>query len=82
MEPYGVHDNPRAASLEHFWPRSLGGSNRLENLSLAHIRCNQARGDAEPTPEHYRVQGLLLLMMGWTPDGGHVEWWKWESVQS
>lgn len=34
----------RAPSLEHVKPRSRGGSNRLENLLLAHEGCNQRRG--------------------------------------
>lgn len=31
-------------SLEHIVPRSQGGTNRLENLLLAHQRCNDRRG--------------------------------------
>lgn len=32
------------ASFEHLIPRSFGGTNRQENLLLAHRKCNAKRG--------------------------------------
>lgn len=31
-------------TLDHVTPRSLGGSDTVENLQLAHHACNQAKG--------------------------------------
>lgn len=36
---------PNAISIEHVYPRSLGGSNQLFNLVLAHADCNNVRGN-------------------------------------
>lgn len=36
--------NPRGMSIEHLQPRSLGGSNALENLRLADTLCNKLAG--------------------------------------
>ncbi|NEQ82130.1 MAG: HNH endonuclease [Moorea sp. SIO2I5] len=30
-------------SVDHLWPKSLGGSDRLDNLALACRRCNERR---------------------------------------
>jgi 5-methylcytosine-specific restriction endonuclease McrA len=35
-------------TLDHVIPRSKGGSNTLDNLRLAHRRCNHRRGNADP----------------------------------
>lgn len=35
----------RKPSLDHVIPRSKGGSDRNENLKLAHTSCNNKRGD-------------------------------------
>lgn len=42
-------DKHRRATLEHLRPRAHGGTNRMENLALAHSWCNLLRGreDAE-----------------------------------
>lgn len=32
-------------SFDHIIPRSKGGDNSLDNLALAHVWCNNARGD-------------------------------------
>ena len=34
------------ASIEHLVPRSRGGGNEAENLALACVPCNSARGNA------------------------------------
>jgi 5-methylcytosine-specific restriction endonuclease McrA len=31
-------------TLDHVIPRAFGGSNRIENLRLAHVSCNERRG--------------------------------------
>jgi 5-methylcytosine-specific restriction endonuclease McrA len=36
-------------SLDHVIPRSRGGGNGLDNLRLAHVECNNRRGDDAPT---------------------------------
>lgn len=62
MRQHG-RDDDLAATLEHFWPRWLGGSDQLENLALAHRRCNENRGSGLPDDAHYLAQGLLILLM-------------------
>lgn len=39
------------ATLEHVVPRSLGGTNALDNLKLACESCNRARGNGPPLSE-------------------------------
>jgi 5-methylcytosine-specific restriction endonuclease McrA len=43
------------ASADHLVPRSMGGSNRMINLRLAHLICNSRRGAG-------RTPAQLLLM--------------------
>lgn len=35
--------DPMRASVDHIWPRALGGTNDPENLQLAHLRCNSVK---------------------------------------
>ena len=42
----GRHVEARVATLEHIVPLSKGGTDEMENLSISHHRCNQARGAA------------------------------------
>jgi 5-methylcytosine-specific restriction endonuclease McrA len=35
-------------SLDHVWPRSLGGQASFHNIRLAHKKCNELRGDHLP----------------------------------
>lgn len=41
----GVENVP--FEVEHIYPKSKGGSNRVSNLTLACRKCNQAKGDRE-----------------------------------
>lgn len=36
--------DPWSVTLDHLLPRSAGGTDELENLALAHLWCNSARG--------------------------------------
>ncbi len=38
-------------NLEHLKPKSLGGSNSLENLRLACVLCNRSRGNSLYPPQ-------------------------------
>ena len=50
------------ATIEHKIPRSHGGSNRAENLTLACLACNQEKSNMTP---------VVLLVMRWIA-------WSWE----
>jgi 5-methylcytosine-specific restriction endonuclease McrA len=52
---------PWTPTIEHMVPKSLGGSNRLENLVLACDWCNQKRGVM--SPKEFRV----WLDRNWVP---------------
>ena len=49
---------PEGPSVDHVIPRRDGGTNQLDNLRLAHLRCNSARQAGErvkrrrPQPQH------------------------------
>lgn len=36
--------HPRYITFDHILPRALGGTDREDNLRLAHRRCNELRG--------------------------------------
>ena len=40
------HPDPLCASIDHIVPLALGGSNDLDNLQLAHLRCNLSKRHA------------------------------------
>lgn len=44
----GKHVTQAKATLEHVIPLSHGGTNDMDNLSISHRYCNQARGNAMP----------------------------------
>ena len=56
---FEVKSGPRGSKLghsfDHITPRSLGGTDELDNLRLTHWGCNQARGNRTP------AQGLLPM---------------------
>ncbi len=37
----------RDLTIDHIQPQSKGGTDRLDNLRLAHERCNRKRGNGE-----------------------------------
>lgn len=39
-------DGPMAITFDHLVPRSQGGGSALDNLALAHWKCNNERGNA------------------------------------
>lgn len=41
---YGRTDKRDCWEVDHSLPRSRGGSDRLNNLYVAHIRCNRSKG--------------------------------------
>lgn len=43
------HTRPEVASDDHVMPKRLGGT-RLNNILLAHRRCNLAKADRAPHP--------------------------------
>lgn len=56
-----MFDPISAVHVEHRWPRSRGGDDRLDNLGLAHASCNvRKRGTVDDELEAWaRAQGLL-----------------------
>ena len=42
-----IFPNQLSPSVDHIKPYSLGGSNDLENLQLAHLRCNSIKSNRE-----------------------------------
>jgi hypothetical protein len=54
--------DPLAASIDHIWPRSRGGTNDDSNLQITHLRCNLLKHDqAQPPPEYARARLSLTL---------------------
>lgn len=45
VDRFGLHDAQRTATLDHFLPRALGGSNAPDNLVTACLDCNTARAN-------------------------------------
>lgn len=44
------------ATIEHIVPRSLGGTNDLRNLGIAHLRCNGEKGRHWDSRRRHRAQ--------------------------
>lgn len=50
--PKGL-SNRLGATREHVFPHATTGKGLVHNIVLAHARCNNARGDSQPT--HYEI---------------------------
>lgn len=46
----GLIMSEKTISIDHIFPKSLGGSNEPINLQLAHIKCNGLKGNKLPLP--------------------------------
>lgn len=57
-------DDPRQLTLDHWVPKSRGGSNRLRNLVLACATCNRRKGDkpAEVYLTSAQLAGRILAI--------------------
>ena len=52
------------ATLEHILPRSLGGTNDLRNLGIAHMRCNSEKGRHwDPRRRHQAQQDRYVALL-------------------
>lgn len=52
--------HPLSASIDHIVPRSAGGTDALENLQAAHLRCNSHRGNRGPA--QLRIGGAHVAL--------------------
>lgn len=41
----GKHVKEKNATLEHILPKSQGGTDEMDNLTISHYQCNNARGN-------------------------------------
>lgn len=49
-EPVSKNKTPwarKGPTIDHIIPRSKGGSDDIDNLRLAHRKCNEARGNSD-----------------------------------
>ena len=44
----GLPNKGKAATIEHYVPRSKGGGDELDNLRLCHVGCNRHLADHPP----------------------------------
>jgi 5-methylcytosine-specific restriction endonuclease McrA len=52
------------ATIEHILPRSLGGSNDLRNLGIAHMHCNNEKGRHwDPRRRHHARQDRYAALL-------------------
>ena len=52
------------ATIEHILPRSLGGTNDLRNLGIAHVRCNNEKGRHwDPRRQHHARQDRYAALL-------------------
>lgn len=50
VDPTLTFPHPQSATLDHRVPVSIGGADDEENLQLAHLACNSAKGSAMQKP--------------------------------
>jgi hypothetical protein len=58
---------PETLTIDHYIPRSLGGSNKFKNPRLACFGCNNKRGNAMPedTPQIIAQKSCIRLPSHW-----------------
>lgn len=61
MFSIAIRNHPQLASIEHLREKWKGGSDRMCNLVLAHLICNQRRNAADPKPMSNRLSRILDL---------------------
>lgn len=49
--------DPKSASVDHIMPISQGGAHALDNVQLAHLGCNAAKGARDTIPAQLRMFG-------------------------
>ena len=55
-----------SSTLDHYYPKSLGGSNKIENLVLSCIKCNQSKGNkilSEALPSRPQLNKILIEVL-------------------
>ncbi|MEH2148602.1 HNH endonuclease [Nostoc sp.] len=63
----GYELTPETLTIDHYIPRSIGGSNKIKNLRLACYGCNNKRGNAMPedTPEIIAQKSCIRFPSHW-----------------
>ena len=67
LDMMAPNTDPMRATLDHFVPHVAGGESTVENLRLAHSRCNADKGEAIPMADGRLVDFVhpdLLLLHG------------------
>jgi 5-methylcytosine-specific restriction endonuclease McrA len=63
VDPSASAPRALAPSLDHIRPLSAGGSHTRDNVQIAHLWCNIARGSRAPAPQYLRA-GLAEVLDG------------------
>lgn len=58
---YPSFSHPQMASIEHLREKWKGGSDKMGNLVLAHLICNQRRNAANPKPMNGKLATILAM---------------------
>lgn len=53
--------HPLAFTADHVIPRAAGGSDRMDNLVPAHMRCNRAKSDHIASPATRQTRAATRL---------------------
>jgi hypothetical protein len=59
-----IYCGQRGHTVDHYYPRELGGSDDVDNLFAACRSCNSCKG---PRPLHEARHVMALLVLGWPP---------------
>lgn len=61
MDFFARNDDPWRASIDHIIPKSKGGSDKIDNLRLAHSLCNELRPETDcHVPEYVKVEARRI----------------------